>query len=399
VLRLVSIVTNTTGGYRALAFQGYILRNDANNVNLGGLTRRSYWAGGAALDTQIFAETGYGIFLNVNGSSTAGLSLASTGAATFSNDVTVNGILNNRGSSDNVTEQYYYRDGTYEFGVQKVAGRGTDLFFTGPDTNFNIAQRTTYGTLGGTVRFTVTSGGNVGIGTMSPGNFSGVGFTGPFLDVAGVMQIKGTSANGVAIIQLGGDTYRKATIETSIGTSDPYLAFGTASSGSSSSGTERMRITSSGNILVGTTSAGLNSAKLFVFANSGGTTAEFGINAISGTAIRFSNAQDLGGSITIASGGGTSYNTSSDYRLKEDFKEINGLEKVLAIKTYNYKWKICDERMDGVIAHELAEVIPYAVVGEKDGEQMQGVDYSKIVPVLVKAIQELKAEIDELKAK
>jgi hypothetical protein len=54
--------------------------------------------------------------------------------------------------------------------------------------------------------------------------------------------------------------------------------------------------------------------------------------------------------------------------------------------------------MDGVIAHELQDIIPYAVVGEKDGENMQGVDYSLIVPVLVKAIQELKAENDNLKS-
>ena len=58
-----------------------------------------------------------------------------------------------------------------------------------------------------------------------------------------------------------------------------------------------------------------------------------------------------------------------------------------------------DARMDGVLAHELQEVLPYAVHGEKDAKEMQSVDYSKIVPILVKAIQELKAEIDELKAK
>jgi hypothetical protein len=54
--------------------------------------------------------------------------------------------------------------------------------------------------------------------------------------------------------------------------------------------------------------------------------------------------------------------------------------------------------MDGVLAHELQEVLPYAVNGVKDGEQMQGVDYSKIVPVLVKAIQEQQTQINELKA-
>jgi hypothetical protein len=49
------------------------------------------------------------------------------------------------------------------------------------------------------------------------------------------------------------------------------------------------------------------------------------------------------------------------------------------------------------MAHELQEVLPQAVGGEKDAEEMQSVDYSKIVPVLVKAIQELKAEVDLLK--
>jgi hypothetical protein len=93
----------------------------------------------------------------------------------------------------------------------------------------------------------------------------------------------------------------------------------------------------------------------------------------------------------------TLYSTTSDYRLKEDFKSLSGLDKVLSIKTYDYKWKNSEERMDGVIAHELAEVLPYAVSGEKDGERMQGVDYSKIVPVLVKAIQEQQSQIEELK--
>ena len=64
---------------------------------------------------------------------------------------------------------------------------------------------------------------------------------------------------------------------------------------------------------------------------------------------------------------------------------------------YDYKWKNDNFRMDGVLAHELQEVIPYAVQGEKDGKEMQGVDYSKLVPILIKSVQELSAEIDILK--
>ena len=72
---------------------------------------------------------------------------------------------------------------------------------------------------------------------------------------------------------------------------------------------------------------------------------------------------------------------------------------VSKIPVYDYKWKADESRSYGVMAHELQEVLPDAVVGEKDAEEMQGVDYSKIVPLLVKSIQELKAEIDILKAK
>ena len=71
----------------------------------------------------------------------------------------------------------------------------------------------------------------------------------------------------------------------------------------------------------------------------------------------------------------------------------------MKINIYNYRWKANKSRMDGVLAHELQEVLPYAVFGVKDGEQMQQVDYSKIVPVLIKSIQELKAELDTLKNK
>jgi hypothetical protein len=111
------------------------------------------------------------------------------------------------------------------------------------------------------------------------------------------------------------------------------------------------------------------------------------------------------GSVT-SNGNSTSYNTSSDYRLKEDPKDFNGLDMVEQMQVYDFKWKdVVNEdgetmqghRSHGVYAHELETIMPRAVVGEKDAEIMQGVDYSKIVPVLIKAIQELQEEIRLLK--
>ena len=93
----------------------------------------------------------------------------------------------------------------------------------------------------------------------------------------------------------------------------------------------------------------------------------------------------------------TTYNTSSDYRLKEDLQDFVGLDMISKISVYDFKWKEDENRSYGVIAHELQEVLPQAVDGEKDAEEMQGVDYSKIVPLLVKSIQELKSEVDKLK--
>ena len=69
------------------------------------------------------------------------------------------------------------------------------------------------------------------------------------------------------------------------------------------------------------------------------------------------------------------------------------------IPVYDYKWKESGSRTYGVIAHELQEVLPQAVTSEKDGEEMQAVDYSKIVPLLVKSIQELTAKVEMLEAK
>ena len=100
----------------------------------------------------------------------------------------------------------------------------------------------------------------------------------------------------------------------------------------------------------------------------------------------------------------TSYNSTSDYRLKEDLKDYNALSIISKLKTYDFKWKEAQVRDYGMMAHELQEVLPSYVIGQKDeidkdgNIKAQGVDYSKIVPILVKAIQELSAELNDLKA-
>jgi hypothetical protein len=153
--------------------------------------------------------------------------------------------------------------------------------------------------------------------------------------------------------------------------------------------------TLSGAVAIGTTSpyrnTGLNIAGLPVGistradSSSGGTHIEF---------------VTLGGSIVgniTTNSSNTTYSTSSDYRLKYDYKDLQALDLINNLKIYQYKWKVDNAIGYGVMAHELQEYVPYAVTGQKDGEEMQAVDYSKIVPVLIKAIQEQQKQIEELK--
>jgi len=111
------------------------------------------------------------------------------------------------------------------------------------------------------------------------------------------------------------------------------------------------------------------------------------------------------GTITT-NGSTTSYNTSSDYRLKEDIVDIEGsIERLKDLKPVNFKWKSDGTRVDGFIAHEAQEVVPEAVTGTKDAvdedgnPEYQGIDQSKLVPLLTKALQEAVTKIEALEAR
>jgi hypothetical protein len=133
---------------------------------------------------------------------------------------------------------------------------------------------------------------------------------------------------------------------------------------------------------IGTTAPGLN--MILNRNTSTGQILEFKYN---GTAV---------GTVSVT-GSATAYNTSSDYRLKENIAPIIGaLTKVAQLKPVTYKWKVDGSDGEGFIAHELAEVFPQAVDGTKDavdenGKPIhQGIDTSFLVATLTAAIQELK---------
>jgi hypothetical protein len=120
----------------------------------------------------------------------------------------------------------------------------------------------------------------------------------------------------------------------------------------------------------------------------------------------FQNGNGAVGSI-FTSGSTTLYNTSSDYRLKENATPItDALSRVNQLKPIRFNFIAnADRTVDGFLAHEVKDIIPEAISGEKDAlnedgtPHYQGIDQSKIVPLLVAAIQEQQAIIEDLKAR
>jgi hypothetical protein len=189
------------------------------------------------------------------------------------------------------------------------------------------------------------------------------------------------------------------------GATNGYMAFETRQSGGGM--TEAMRIDSSGNLLVGTTAQGGHGVVTGIEVQSASGTNLVCVNTNStGTPVRFvTSSNTLAGTITT-SGSTTAYNTSSDYRLKEDVQPMVGAtDRVLALNPVNFAWKADGSRVDGFLAHEAQAVVPEAVTGEKDAVDdegnpvYQGIDQSKLVPLLTAALQEALTEIAYLKAR
>jgi hypothetical protein len=173
-------------------------------------------------------------------------------------------------------------------------------------------------------------------------------------------------------------------------------------------GIERSRIDSSGNTLVGTQ---INlGGKLMVAADSTGATYPVVVNNTADgsgnqTIIELRRTSSQVGSIS-STNSTTSYNTSSDYRLKNTIAPMTGaLAKVALLKPCTYKWNIDGSDGQGFIAHELAEVEPGCVTGEKDAvdaegkPKYQGIDVSFLVATLTAAIQEQQFIINALAAR
>lgn len=251
------------------------------------------------------------------------------------------------------------------------------------------------------------SGSNVGIGTSSP---------------TGVLDVQDNTGS------LGATKDITAEFQRADGTSNPRLQIRHSTSGSdinhtystgagaftfSNAGTEAMRIDSSGNLHIGKTADSLSTTGITLrpdgrgkFTFDGFEVLELNRLTSDGSIINFFKNTSFVGSISVT-GSSTSYNTSSDYRLKENVVPLDGAADRLAqIPVHRFNF-IADPSttVDGFLAHEVQAIVPEAITGEKDGLDAdgnpvyQGIDQSKLVPLLTAALQEALQKIDALEAR
>lgn len=289
--------------------------------------------------------------------------ISSTGAATFSSSITANTSFNG------------YQSGTHNLLIDWSASSqvttltNTELFF---GTN---AQR----------RMTITNGGNVGIGTSSPS---------AKVEITGIQD----SVSGKNLMLKFDATYYAEYTEKSIRAYNNEFIIGTGSGGA-----ERMRITSGGNLLVGTT-VNNNSYKVGIEAASGGSLIWFSRSSAS-VQMFMSTGSDFYITTNNSQGvylavGAQSWSAYSDLRLKNITNNItNALLDIDKINPIRYTLKNDESQRQriGLIAQEVQEIAPEVV--DVDEKGFLSIRYTELIPLLIQSIKELKAEIEQLKNK
>ena len=264
---------------------------------------------------------------------------------------------------------------------------------------------------------TIDSSENVGIGTTSP--TTNAGFGTPLLEVRGssggslLSTNSTTSGEGVFTTRDTGINISMSGAATA--STGNNIVFRTGNTNSDYNSTERMRIDSSGRFLVNTTSAST------LVTIQGDTTADVmtvrtGSNANNnvGAIVFRDGAQEYCGQIVVnGQNNTTGYTTSSDYRLKENVDYTwDATTRLKQLRPARFNWisDPTDTLIDGFLAHEVSDIVPEAITGEKDATETytdedgneqttpiyQGIDQAKLVPLLVKTIQELEARITTL---
>lgn len=249
-------------------------------------------------------------------------------------------------------------------------------------------------------RMRINASGNVGIGTSSPGSNTRLNVAGRGLFTSGGFDPSDGTASGVSIsYDTGNNVGTIGAVQTGVSERELRMR-GNTLTFFTNGANERMRIDSSGSVVIGATSAAgarfnVTTAGaedvIYVDANTAGA---------AGTAVYvlpIRTAATFRGGVRW-NGTSVEYNTTSDIRLKENITDADDASALIdAIQVRKFDWKETGfHQRYGFVAQELVEVAPEAVSASSDPEEMMGVDYSKLVPMLVKELQSLRARVAQL---
>ena len=345
----------------------------------------------ADVQTALIRTNGNSYFNGGNvgiGSSSATYRMNVQGSSTETNNSFASGVpgltLTNNSATDNTYSFLAFSDtdggGSFTSVIQgktvsQSANTGEINFFTRSSTGFGQ-------------RMTIDSSGNVGIGTDSPtfGSGSGLEVSRSGTATVRVERTGSTACSGEFFAGNG-----KVVIGS---TSDTHLEFRTNSQ-------EAARIDSSGNLLVGMTSDNYLAADDGVQIKPAGNIRIGGAGTAARAVMSFVN--DTAGTPAqvgsiVTSGSATTYATSSDERLKDNIVDApSASSDIDAIQVRSFDWKADGSHQKyGMVAQELTTVAPEAVSTPEDPDEMMGVDYSKLVPMLIKEIQTLRSRVQQL---
>jgi hypothetical protein len=272
-------------------------------------------------------------------------------------------------------------------GLSDVDGSASTPAIRGTDTNTGIffpAADTIAFTEGGAESMRIDSSGNLLIGGTSTTPFSGTSGLGVTRATNPAIYISQTQSTGGYTAK---DYVNYIVADGSLGWYDTTAL------------AERMRITSGGSLLVGTTSP--ISSGFTTISYAGGSLNGLIISESAGTSgtafLGFnSGATNIGSVSRVGLTNAVVYSTTSDQRLKSNIADANPvLDKLMTVKVRQFDWTEGDLHQDaGFIAQELAPVLSGIVTEGKTEEDMWQMDYSRLTPYLVKAVQELNAKVE-----
>lgn len=218
------------------------------------------------------------------------------------------------------------------------------------------------------------------------------------LDASGNLLVGGTTNSGSLKILATDGTVQAGFLPYAAGSIAYTGTWTNHSFGFATNGTERARIDSSGKLLVGTTTVGYGSQSGFTFAPDSASyyTVSHASGSSSGNGYAYyAYNGSLIGSITQSGTTGVLYNITSDQRLKENIADADSASALIdSLQVRKFDWKADgNHQRYGFIAQELVAMAPEAVHQPADPEEMMAVDYSKLVPMLVKEIQSLRKRL------